>query len=72
MVCARRAICEPLRRYMVVSTASLCTVSKTVRNAAVESIVRRRSGSRIARFARAMRSPKIGVRMVCARRAICE
>eukprot|EP00974_Lingulodinium_polyedra_P027474 2656178-Lingulodinium_polyedra.AAC.1 len=35
-VCAR-AICEPLRRQTVDLTASLCTVSKTVRNDAVES-----------------------------------
>eukprot|EP00974_Lingulodinium_polyedra_P043983 4222959-Lingulodinium_polyedra.AAC.1 len=32
MVCAARAICEPLRRQMVDSTASSCTVAKTVRN----------------------------------------
>eukprot|EP00974_Lingulodinium_polyedra_P048902 4697870-Lingulodinium_polyedra.AAC.1 len=28
MVCATRAVCEPLRRQMVDSNASLCTVSK--------------------------------------------
>eukprot|EP00974_Lingulodinium_polyedra_P107763 10431049-Lingulodinium_polyedra.AAC.1 len=63
MVCARRAICEPLRRQMVDLTASLCTVSKTAQDGAVESTVSRRSGLRMARVARAMGRPKIGVRM---------
>eukprot|EP00974_Lingulodinium_polyedra_P113763 11015314-Lingulodinium_polyedra.AAC.1 len=45
MVCATRAICEPLRRQMVDSTASLCTVLETVHNDAVESTVCRLSGS---------------------------
>eukprot|EP00974_Lingulodinium_polyedra_P091227 8846279-Lingulodinium_polyedra.AAC.1 len=65
MECVTRAICEPLRRQTVDSTASLCTVSKTVRNDAVESTVRGRSGSRIARLAHSMRTPKTGVRMDC-------
>eukprot|EP00974_Lingulodinium_polyedra_P035285 3387946-Lingulodinium_polyedra.AAC.1 len=37
--------------------------SKTVQNGAVESTVCRRSGSQTARVARAMRTPKTGVRM---------
>eukprot|EP00974_Lingulodinium_polyedra_P014334 1389463-Lingulodinium_polyedra.AAC.1 len=58
MVCVARAICEPLRRRVVDSAASLCTVFKTVRNDAVESTVCRHSGSQIARVARTMRTPK--------------
>eukprot|EP00974_Lingulodinium_polyedra_P128772 11207431-Lingulodinium_polyedra.AAC.1 len=49
MECVRRAICEPLRRQTVDSTASLRTVLKTMHNDAVESTVCRRNGSRIAR-----------------------
>eukprot|EP00974_Lingulodinium_polyedra_P098759 9572632-Lingulodinium_polyedra.AAC.1 len=63
MVCATRAICEPLRRLMVDSTASLCTVSNTERNDAVESTICRRSGSQIARVAHTMRTPVLGARM---------
>eukprot|EP00974_Lingulodinium_polyedra_P000176 16345-Lingulodinium_polyedra.AAC.1 len=54
----RLAICEPLQRQTVDSTASLSTVSKTVHNDAVESIVCRFRGLHIARFARAMRTPE--------------
>eukprot|EP00974_Lingulodinium_polyedra_P020263 1958605-Lingulodinium_polyedra.AAC.1 len=72
MVCARRAICESLRRPMGDSTASLCIVSRTLHNDSVETTVCRHSGSRIARLARFMRTPVFGVCMVCARRAICE
>eukprot|EP00974_Lingulodinium_polyedra_P012828 1243223-Lingulodinium_polyedra.AAC.1 len=49
MECARRAICEPLQRQTVDSTALLRTV--------VESTVFRHSGSRVARLARSMRTP---------------
>eukprot|EP00974_Lingulodinium_polyedra_P079659 7714901-Lingulodinium_polyedra.AAC.1 len=63
MVCVRRAIREPLRRQTVDSIASLCTACKTVRNDAVESIVCHRSGSQIARLARATRTRKTDVRM---------
>eukprot|EP00974_Lingulodinium_polyedra_P033229 3196223-Lingulodinium_polyedra.AAC.1 len=62
VACARRAMREPLRRQMVDSTGSFCTVSKTVQNGAVESTVCRRSGLRIAVVARAVRT-QIGVRM---------
>eukprot|EP00974_Lingulodinium_polyedra_P079086 7659648-Lingulodinium_polyedra.AAC.1 len=44
-----RAISEPLLRRMVDSTASLRSVRKTLRNDAVDSTVRHRSGSQIAR-----------------------
>eukprot|EP00974_Lingulodinium_polyedra_P033446 3215588-Lingulodinium_polyedra.AAC.1 len=64
---ATRAIREPLRRRTVDSSASFCSVLQTLRNDAIESIVRRRSGSQIARVARAMRTPKI-VLAWCARR----
>eukprot|EP00974_Lingulodinium_polyedra_P031669 3050024-Lingulodinium_polyedra.AAC.1 len=57
MECARRAICEPLRRQTVDSTASLYSVCETLRNDAVESTGRRYSGSQIARFAYSMRTP---------------
>eukprot|EP00974_Lingulodinium_polyedra_P126361 11198009-Lingulodinium_polyedra.AAC.1 len=57
---------------MVDSTASLCTVFKTVRNLAVVSTICHRSGSQTARVARAMRTPVVGDRMVCVTRAICE
>eukprot|EP00974_Lingulodinium_polyedra_P129987 11212120-Lingulodinium_polyedra.AAC.1 len=50
MECATRAICEPLRPRTVDSTASLCSVCKTLRGDAVESTVCRRSGSLIARL----------------------
>eukprot|EP00974_Lingulodinium_polyedra_P103490 10020949-Lingulodinium_polyedra.AAC.1 len=63
MVCATRAIRGPLRRQMVDWAASLCTVSRTVRNDAVESTVCGRSGSLIARFAHTVRTPTIGVCM---------
>eukprot|EP00974_Lingulodinium_polyedra_P080246 7773977-Lingulodinium_polyedra.AAC.1 len=63
MVCTRREMREPLRRQTVDSITSLCTVCNTVRNDAVESIVCHRSGSQIARLARAMRTPKTDVRM---------
>eukprot|EP00974_Lingulodinium_polyedra_P132390 11221548-Lingulodinium_polyedra.AAC.1 len=43
-----RAICEPLRRRTVDSTASLRNVCKTLHNGAVESTIRGRSGSQIA------------------------
>eukprot|EP00974_Lingulodinium_polyedra_P081860 7925895-Lingulodinium_polyedra.AAC.1 len=60
MECVRaRAICEPVWRQAVDSAASLCTVLKTVHNDAVESTVCRRSGSRIARLARSMQTPKL-------------
>eukprot|EP00974_Lingulodinium_polyedra_P117273 11162601-Lingulodinium_polyedra.AAC.1 len=49
MECARRAISEPLWQQSVDSTASLCMVSRTVRNDAVESMVCRHGGSQIAR-----------------------
>eukprot|EP00974_Lingulodinium_polyedra_P071520 6917501-Lingulodinium_polyedra.AAC.1 len=44
MECARRAICEPLRRRTVYLTASFCSVCKTLRNDAVAIAVRRRAG----------------------------
>eukprot|EP00974_Lingulodinium_polyedra_P125545 11194945-Lingulodinium_polyedra.AAC.1 len=44
-----RAICEPLRRRTVDSAALLRRVLQTLRNDAIQSAVRRRSGSRIAR-----------------------
>eukprot|EP00974_Lingulodinium_polyedra_P002626 246296-Lingulodinium_polyedra.AAC.1 len=57
MVCARRAVCEPLRQRTVDSTAYVCSVFKTLLKYAVESIVRRRSGSQAAHFAYTMRTP---------------
>eukprot|EP00974_Lingulodinium_polyedra_P076013 7359725-Lingulodinium_polyedra.AAC.1 len=48
-----RAISEPLRRRTVDATGSLSSVLKTVRNDAVESAARRRSGSQITRSVRA-------------------
>eukprot|EP00974_Lingulodinium_polyedra_P058523 5635974-Lingulodinium_polyedra.AAC.1 len=59
MHCVRRAMCEPLWRQTVDSAASLCTVSNAVRNNAVESTVRKRNGSQIARLAHSMRTPKL-------------
>eukprot|EP00974_Lingulodinium_polyedra_P052193 5021369-Lingulodinium_polyedra.AAC.1 len=47
--CSERAICEPLKRQTVDSTASLCTVSKTVHTDAVRLTTCRRNGSQIAR-----------------------
>eukprot|EP00974_Lingulodinium_polyedra_P110451 10682429-Lingulodinium_polyedra.AAC.1 len=44
-----RAISEPLRRRAAVAIASLCSVVQTLRNDAVKSRVRGRSGSQIAR-----------------------
>eukprot|EP00974_Lingulodinium_polyedra_P105621 10225469-Lingulodinium_polyedra.AAC.1 len=55
MECVRRVICEPLQQQAVDSTASLCTVSKTVHNDAVESTVCRHGGSQIARVFHANR-----------------
>eukprot|EP00974_Lingulodinium_polyedra_P114348 11071342-Lingulodinium_polyedra.AAC.1 len=49
MECARRAICEQLRRRMVDLTASLCNVCGTLHNYAVAIALRRRNGSLIAR-----------------------
>eukprot|EP00974_Lingulodinium_polyedra_P050793 4886352-Lingulodinium_polyedra.AAC.1 len=63
MECVSRAVCEPLRRRTADSTASLCAVSKTVRNGAVESTVRGRSAPQIVRLARSTRTPKSGVRV---------
>eukprot|EP00974_Lingulodinium_polyedra_P081710 7912000-Lingulodinium_polyedra.AAC.1 len=40
---------EPLRQRTVDANASLCSVVKTPRGGAVESTVRRRAGSQIAR-----------------------
>eukprot|EP00974_Lingulodinium_polyedra_P043775 4202814-Lingulodinium_polyedra.AAC.1 len=51
-----RAICEPLWPPIVDSTASLCSVSRTLRNDAVESMFRRRKGSRTA----CSRAPRAG------------
>eukprot|EP00974_Lingulodinium_polyedra_P127574 11202682-Lingulodinium_polyedra.AAC.1 len=47
--CVTRAMCEPLQRQTVDSTASLCTVSRIVHNDVVESTVCCHSGSQIAR-----------------------
>eukprot|EP00974_Lingulodinium_polyedra_P104687 10136171-Lingulodinium_polyedra.AAC.1 len=58
---ARRAIFDPLWRQTVDSTAPLRTVSKAVRDDAVDSIVCRHGGPQIAR-ARFMRT---GVRVEC-------
>eukprot|EP00974_Lingulodinium_polyedra_P117506 11163512-Lingulodinium_polyedra.AAC.1 len=44
-----RAICEVLRPRTVNSTTLLCSVLETLHNDAIESTVRCRSGSRIAR-----------------------
>eukprot|EP00974_Lingulodinium_polyedra_P069356 6715429-Lingulodinium_polyedra.AAC.1 len=63
MVCARRAICGPLRRQTIDSTASLRTVLQTVHNDAIKSTVCRRNGSQIARLAHTVRTPVFGVRM---------
>eukprot|EP00974_Lingulodinium_polyedra_P044877 4305133-Lingulodinium_polyedra.AAC.1 len=59
MECVGRAIGEPRWRQTVDSTASCCTVSKTVHNVAVELTVRGRNGSRIARLAHSMRTPQM-------------
>eukprot|EP00974_Lingulodinium_polyedra_P106468 10305741-Lingulodinium_polyedra.AAC.1 len=56
MECVRRAICKPLRRRTADSAASLRTVSETVHNGAVDSTVRSRSGSQIARLAHCTRT----------------
>eukprot|EP00974_Lingulodinium_polyedra_P027594 2666989-Lingulodinium_polyedra.AAC.1 len=57
MECARRAICELLQRRTAVEIASLCGVLQTLRTDAVAIAVRRHSGLRFARVARAMRTP---------------
>eukprot|EP00974_Lingulodinium_polyedra_P026327 2540674-Lingulodinium_polyedra.AAC.1 len=44
-----RAILEPLQRRIVDSIASLCSARKTLRNDALESTIRSRSGLQIAR-----------------------
>eukprot|EP00974_Lingulodinium_polyedra_P023399 2260045-Lingulodinium_polyedra.AAC.1 len=62
VVYATRAVYEPLRQQIIDSTASLCTVFKTVRNDAVESIICRRGGSQTARVTRTARAPVFGVR----------
>eukprot|EP00974_Lingulodinium_polyedra_P017390 1686381-Lingulodinium_polyedra.AAC.1 len=46
----KRASCEPLQRRVVDSIAPLCSVLRMLRNGAVESTVRHRSGSRLARL----------------------
>eukprot|EP00974_Lingulodinium_polyedra_P089852 8711004-Lingulodinium_polyedra.AAC.1 len=46
MECARRAMCEPLRRTAI-TTAPLYSVLQTIRNDAVEIAVRRPGGSQI-------------------------
>eukprot|EP00974_Lingulodinium_polyedra_P056838 5468195-Lingulodinium_polyedra.AAC.1 len=56
---ARHTICEPLRLRTVDSTASLRTVFETLHNDAFESAVRNRNGSRTARLAHSMRTPKL-------------
>eukprot|EP00974_Lingulodinium_polyedra_P005588 526478-Lingulodinium_polyedra.AAC.1 len=56
MECAKRAICESPCRWTVDSTESLCTVSNTVQNDAVESTVCRRS-SQVAHLTHFMRRP---------------
>eukprot|EP00974_Lingulodinium_polyedra_P051273 4931343-Lingulodinium_polyedra.AAC.1 len=63
MQCMKRAISEPSRHHMLGSTASSCMVSETVHDDALESRVCRHSGLQIARVARTMRTPTIGVRM---------
>eukprot|EP00974_Lingulodinium_polyedra_P033085 3182342-Lingulodinium_polyedra.AAC.1 len=52
-------MCEALRRQTVDLTASLCSVFQTLRNGAVESAIRRRSGSQIAR----LRGPRARARL---------
>eukprot|EP00974_Lingulodinium_polyedra_P057962 5581330-Lingulodinium_polyedra.AAC.1 len=52
-----RAICEPSRRGAADSTASLRSSLLTLRSDAIESTVRRRSGSQIA-LARFVRAPE--------------
>eukprot|EP00974_Lingulodinium_polyedra_P045369 4349827-Lingulodinium_polyedra.AAC.1 len=54
------------------ATASLCSVLQTLHNDAVAIAVRRRGVSRIARFAHTTRTPKTGVCMARAKRAVCE
>eukprot|EP00974_Lingulodinium_polyedra_P113002 10938407-Lingulodinium_polyedra.AAC.1 len=56
MVCVTRAVCEPPRRQMIDSAASLRTVLKTVHHDAVESIICCRNGSKTARIAHTMRT----------------
>eukprot|EP00974_Lingulodinium_polyedra_P118112 11165911-Lingulodinium_polyedra.AAC.1 len=56
MVYATRAICEPLRRQTVGSTAPLRAVSKTVHDDAVESNACRCDGSQIPRLMHSMRT----------------
>eukprot|EP00974_Lingulodinium_polyedra_P096059 9309582-Lingulodinium_polyedra.AAC.1 len=58
----QRAICEPVRPRTVGSTAKLCSVCKTLRDDAVESTVRRRSGSLIARSFTPRARQKTGAR----------
>eukprot|EP00974_Lingulodinium_polyedra_P003803 357706-Lingulodinium_polyedra.AAC.1 len=48
MECASVRFCEPLQCCAVDSATSLCSVAKTLRHGAVESVVCRRSGSLIA------------------------
>eukprot|EP00974_Lingulodinium_polyedra_P045861 4397191-Lingulodinium_polyedra.AAC.1 len=58
MGCARRAVREPLRAADGRLDRTIEHVSKTVRNDAVESTVRGRNASQIARLAHSMRTPK--------------
>eukprot|EP00974_Lingulodinium_polyedra_P024011 2325211-Lingulodinium_polyedra.AAC.1 len=59
-----RGVCEACDQRAIAAAdgdrnASLCSVLQTLRNDAVKSSVRSRSGSQIARLAHSMRTPKL-------------
>eukprot|EP00974_Lingulodinium_polyedra_P020196 1951369-Lingulodinium_polyedra.AAC.1 len=59
MACATRAICKPLWRRIVDLNTFWCSVSQALRENAVESTTRRRSGLRVARVAHTMRTRRV-------------